>query len=90
MTIIKQQLEDIKNGNFTDENIDNAKRYIIAGVDAIETEQDTGIIYYMGQELSKTDISPEEYKEKIRAVTREQIIELANSVEINTIYFLRN
>ena len=90
MTIIKQQLEDIKNGNFTDENIDNAKRYIIAGVDAIETEQDTGIIYYMGQELSKTDISPEEYKAKIKAVTREQIIELANSVEINTIYFLRN
>ena len=44
----------------------------------------------MGQELSKTDISPEEYKEKIKAVTREQIIELANSVEINTIYFLRN
>lgn len=90
MNIIKEQLENIKQGKFTEENIENAKRYIMSGIDSIETEQDTGVVYYMGQELSNSNTSPDEYKNKIKSVTREQIIELANGVELNTIYFLRN
>ena len=61
-----------------------------AGIVAIETEQDTGIIYYIGQEISKTNISIDEYAKNIESITREDIIEIANSVNMNTIYFLRD
>ena len=88
--IIKEQLENIKNGNFTDEDIQNSKTYLISSLKSVEEEQDTEIIYYIGQEISKMNMTIEEYIEKIESVTREQIIELANSVHLNTIYFLRS
>lgn len=90
LEIIKEQLKDMENGNFTDEDIENAKNLIIATIENIPEEQDTQISYYLGQELAGTNISVEEYKQKIQNVTKEQIIEVAKSVKMNTIYFLRN
>ncbi|MBR3152489.1 MAG: insulinase family protein [Clostridia bacterium] len=86
--IIKQQLEDIEKGKFSDEDIANAKKYIISGIKAIYEEQDTGIIFSYGQEMSPIPITPEEYKDRIEKVTKEQIIEFAKNVSINTIYFI--
>lgn len=90
LNLINKQLDDMKNGNFTDEDLDNAKRYIYAGIDAIKEEQSTAIIFYYGEEMSLNKITVEEYYEKIKSVTKEQIINLASKVEINTIYFLKN
>ena len=90
LQIIKEQLEDMKNGNFTDEDIQNAKNLIIATIENIPEEQDTEISYYFGQELANTNTTTEEYKEKIENVTKEQIVEVAKSVKMNTIYFLKN
>ena len=90
LDIIKKQLEDIKNGDFTDEDIKSAKNLIFATIDSIEEEQDTEISYYFGQELVKSDVTIKEYRSKIEKVTKEQIEEVANSIKINTIYFLRN
>lgn len=90
LEIIKEQLKDMENGNFTDEDIENAKNLIIATIENIPEEQDTQISYYLGQELAGTNISVEEYKEKIQNVTKEQIVEVAKSVKMNTVYFLRN
>ncbi len=88
--LIKDQLEIMKKGEFSDEDITSAKEYIKSGIVAIETEQDTGIIYYIGQEISKTNVTIEEYAKIIESITREDIIEIANSINIHTIYFLRD
>lgn len=87
---IKQQLEDIKNGKFDEKDIENSKNLIIESIKSISSEQDTEITYYYGQELSDTFITIDEYIEKIQNQSKEQIIELANKININTIYFLRN
>lgn len=90
LKIIKEQLEDMKNGKFTDEDIDNAKKYIISAIKGVPEEQDTEITYYLGQEIAGTNCSLEEYKENIERVSKEQIQEIAKRLQINTIYFLRN
>lgn len=90
LDIIKEQLESIKNGNFTEEDIKNAKLYLISGIKNVEEEQDTEIIFYIGQEIAKTNMSLNEYIEKIESISRKDIIELAQSIQINTIYFLRD
>lgn len=86
--IIKEQLENIKTGNFSDEDLKNAKMYIISGVKGIKTEQDTEIIFYIGQEISRVKNTIDEYIKRVEDVTREDIIEIANNIQINTIYFL--
>ena len=87
---IKQQLTDIANGEFSEEDLENAKRLIVSSVDAISEEQDTEITYYYGQELSDRFMSIEDYKKQILEATKGQVIELAKDVKINTIYFLKD
>ena len=90
MEIIRKQLEDMKNGVFTDEDIENAKKGIISGIKSIDDEQDTQITYFFGQELTGSKTSLEQYMEKIQNVSKEDIVKVANSVSVNTVYFLKD
>lgn len=90
LKIVKEQIEDMKQGKFTEEELENCKKVIIATINLIEDEQDTAITYYFSQELSEQRIIPEKYIERIKSITKEDIIKIAKKVNINTIYFLKN
>lgn len=90
LKLIREQIEEMKQGKFTDEEIENSKKGIIAAIKTIDDEQDTGITYYFGQELSGTNVSEEDYIKKVENINKENIIDIANKVQINTVYFLRN
>ena len=90
LNTIKEQLKDIENGEFSDDDINNSKELISESIRSISAEQDTEISYYYGQELSDTFTTIEEYIEKINKVTKEQIEEIAKNININTVYFLRD
>jgi len=80
----------MKNGVFTDEDLENSKKYMISGIEAAQDEQDSEITYYIGQELSGNFTSFEEYGEKINSVSLEDVKSIGEKIRINTIYFLRN
>jgi len=90
LEIIKEQLEDMKKGEFTDKNIEEAKTNIISTINFIPEEQDTELMYYFSQELSGYEMSSEEYISKINSITKDNIIDLASRIQVNTIYFLTN
>lgn len=87
--IIKEQLDNMKDGKFSDDDLENAKRFIIAGIKTIEAEQDTEIVFYIGQEIAKQKIEIKDYISNIEKITREDVIEAAQNIQINTIFFLR-
>ena len=88
--IIKEQLESMRNGEFTEKEIENEKKAIISGIDLIDDEQDAGIVYLYGQEISNNHVELEDYKQRIKNITKDQILNIAKKIKINTIYFLRN
>ena len=88
--IIKEQLNQMENGDFGNEDIENAKLLIASSVGSIPASQDSEITYYFAQELSDEFISIEDYIKKINDVTKEQILEVAKNIQINTIYFLKD
>ena len=90
LKIIKEQLKDMKDGSFSGEDIENAKKNIISTIKNIKDEQDTEIVYFFGQELTNKNVSVDEYIEKIEKVSREGIMNIADNVYINTIYFLKD
>ena len=90
LELIRKQIEDMKNGDFTDEDVENAKKGILAAINTIDDEQDTTISYYFGQELSNTKVSIEDYENRIQKVQKQDVIDIAKKVKINTIYFLRD
>ena len=90
LEIIRKQIEDMKNGDFTDEELENAKNGVIAAIKTIDDEQDTEITYFFGQELSGNKKTLEQYQQAIKNVNKEGILRIANEVKIDTVYFLKN
>lgn len=80
----------MKNGQFTEEDLVNSKKYMISGIQAAQDEQDSEITYYIGQELSGMLTTFDEYEKRINEVKLEDVKNVGNRVKINTIYFLRN
>ena len=88
---IREQVKDMEEGNFTDTDLKEAKKVITEGLKTVYDEQDSQITYCFGQEMTEAeDVSLEEYMNKIESVTREDVINVAKSININTIYFLKN
>ena len=52
----------------------------MSGIEALQDEQDSEITYYFGQELSGKLTNFEGYIKNINNVTKEQILEIANSI----------
>lgn len=90
LDLIREQIENMKKGDFTEQEIENVKKGIIATIKTIKDEQDTQISYYFSQELSQEEVSIDEYIEKVNKITKQNIIDVANKVSINTIYFLKD
>ena len=88
--LIKEQLNQMKNGDFSEQEIDNAKLIISSSIEAIPESQDSEITYYFAQELSDEFVSLDDYVKNIKNVTKEQIVDIANKIQINTIYFLKD
>ena len=87
---IKEQIEDIKNGDFTDEDIKNAKQLIISVIENTTEEQDSEITYNYSCELDNQFVTIKDYIENIKKVTKDEIIEIAKNIKLNTIYFLKD
>ncbi len=88
--IIKEQTEAMKHGDFSDDDILNAKNILKSNIESIGDEQDTEIIYYLGQELSENDVTTDQYIDFINNVSKEEINNFAKKIKLNTIYFLKN
>lgn len=86
--IIKEQVEDMKKGNFTDEDIKDAKIFIQNIMRSYPDSQDAMIALSLTQTLMNTNDTIEEKIEKIEKVTREDILYVANKVTLDTEYFL--
>ena len=89
LKLIKEQVSNIESGKFTDEDIENAKCYLISGMKSIQEDQDSEIVFYIGAEISKTDEDIENCINNIQKVTKEDIVEFAKQIQYNTIYFLK-
>jgi Predicted Zn-dependent peptidases len=82
------QLDNIKNGIMTDEEITSAKNSIVNGYRTINDSSSDLEAWYMNRMLAGLTSSPEEAIDLINSVTKDDIIEVANKITLDTIYFL--
>ncbi len=85
---ILAELDNMKNGNFTGEEIENSKKGL---TDAFMSVGDTpeSIDAWVGTRvLDEEIILPQDYAKKINSVTAEQIRSAAEKVTLDTIYML--
>ncbi len=88
LEIIKKQLQDMKQGNITDKEFKDAKQLIISSLKLIPEQQEDLIAFTYDQKIFGENQSIDEYISNISKVTKENVIEIAQKIDIDTIYFL--
>lgn len=87
---IRNELDEVRKGNFTDETVENAKKSLIDSFNSVE-DSVLGIDSFMtSQCVSGTFRTPEEYSELLSQVSREEIILAANMVTEDTVFILES
>ncbi|QIZ07474.1 insulinase family protein [Priestia megaterium] len=86
--IIHDQLEAMKNGDFTDQELIQTKAVIQNQIlETIDTSRGlTEILYH--NVVADANINLDTWLQEMQKVTKEEIVEVAKKIEIDTIYFL--
>ncbi len=86
---ITLQLNKMKSGEFSDDEITSAKKYIATSLGSAKDSPAALENFYMGQIMLGNDETIDSLIEKIQDVKRDGIIKAANVVQEDTIYFLK-
>ena len=84
------QLDEIIRGNFSDEDIQNVLTAFENGFSGIGDTAGSYINWYKSAVYEGEYLTPEQTLEEYRAVTRERIIECAESLVLDTVYVMKS
>ena len=82
------QLEAMRNGDITDEELDAARSGLAGDLRSLEDSQGELEGFYLSQALDGPDCSPMELAELCENVTKDDVAAIARSVDCDLIYFL--
>lgn len=85
---IFNQLEIMKNGGFTDEELESSKRALADAYCGVEDSPMGVCTYYSSQCFAKNTVSGEEEAKAFLSVTREDVIKCAQKTAIDSVYLL--
>lgn len=83
------QLETIRRGEITEEELSGAKNYVASDYRTIEDSPAALEDFYLNQALIGPDASPAELAALTESITAAEVIKIAKGVECDAIYFLR-
>jgi predicted Zn-dependent peptidase len=86
--IINEQMEAMKKGDFTDQELTQTKAVIQNQIlETIDTSRGlTEILYH--NVVAHTEIPLEKWIDDMQKTTKEEIVAVANKIDLDTIYFL--
>ncbi len=80
------QLEEVRNGNFTQEQIEQAKASIITGLESVSDSLYGMESWYLGQILCEIERTPDTEIKAIKKLTAEDVVEAARAMKLSLIY----
>ena len=85
---ILTQVDLVKQGKFSEEEFTATIKNITSSIRVLGDSIGYLCDYYLGNTITNTLISPEEFAEKIEKVTPQDVIDVAQNFELEMIYFL--
>lgn len=86
---VLEQLEAIKNGEFTQQELENAETYLCTGFKSNNDSIYRMAEYYIAQNTRGTAYSPEQVCEIFKGITKQQVVDCARSFEYDTFYVMQ-
>lgn len=88
--IVNEQIEKMRNGEFSDDDIEISKKTIKTSTESIKDSIFLISEFFFSQGLANDNRSLEEVLEDMDNVTREDIIRASKQIVLDTIYFMEN
>jgi predicted Zn-dependent peptidase len=85
---ILRQLYEVKAGNITEEEISNAKKAMARSYKSIDDNVCRTEIWYTFRAVSGRNESPDDISTKVYAVTKEQLVDAAQGIWLDSVYVL--
>jgi len=86
--IINEQMKAMQQGEFTDDEIQATKELIISQLkETLDSARGTIELFYQ-QVIGERKLSPQDLMDEINEVTKEDIIRVANNIQLDTVYLL--
>ncbi|MGN1443957.1 MAG: M16 family metallopeptidase, partial [Acutalibacteraceae bacterium] len=85
---IRNELDDMRKGNFTDEVIESAKLSLCDSLNSVMDSNSSVLSWLLSSITSGTFETPEQVAQQIRNVSRQEIILAANMVTEDTVFML--
>ena len=86
---ILTQLEACKKGDVTDEELNAAKQALICSLQGVHDSAAGIENYYATGALSGQTMTPQQHSQAIEDVTKQQVQEMAKTLKLHTVFFLR-
>ena len=86
--IILKQLDEIKAGNISDYEYESTIKTIETGINSLKDSQIQMVDFYLSQDISKTSDDFNSLIEKVKKVTKSDIVEASKKLKLSTVYFL--
>lgn len=86
--IMLEQIEEIKKGNISDYEYESTMKTIETGIKSLMDSQMQIVDYYLSQAVSETGDSFASMAEKVKKVTRQDVINISSKIKLDTVYFL--
>ncbi len=83
------QLEDVRNGNIEDWELEGARRILVGSLQSSQDSQGALEDFWLGQTVAGLDDSLNDMAQRIEAVTIEDVVAVAKKLQLDTIYFLK-
>lgn len=86
--VIEKQIEDIKNGNISVYEYESALKSIETGMESLKDSQLQVVDFYLSQYIVGTNDTPDALIQKVKKVSREDVVEVSDRIKLDTVYFL--
>ncbi|MBQ3135326.1 MAG: insulinase family protein [Oscillospiraceae bacterium] len=86
---ILAQLDACRRGEISDEELDGARRILSTALHTLTDSQRRLADYWLGQAVAGIDETPEQLAQRLEQVSKEQIVQVAGRMHLDTIFFLK-
>lgn len=87
--IILKQMEDMKKGNISNEELEATLSALNTGMKSMQDGQGAIVDFFMSQHLTESGEDFDSMTEKFRSVTKEDVVRVAQNIDLDTVYFLK-
>lgn len=89
LELINKSIRELQEGNFTDEDLNIAKRSLRTSSESIVDSASLISEFYFGNFITNETRSLEEILDELDRVSKEEVIEAINTLNLDTIYFMK-